>query len=604
MSRQPMAAPARIHRPLIAALTLGTMLAGTAAAAPFTYRDYDTVQADLEALAQQYPELTRLSTAQADYGLPADSGFEHFILRITNESTGLDKPELLIVGTQHGDEVVGVEVAVETARLLLEQYGADPWLTALVDHREIYFMPLANPQGFTEGRRSSPGAEGNEDMNRDHIYDRDCNFFCDDDVPLSTVGARALWELSRRHAFRVMLDYHGGVELIIHPWGTPIHRQNTESPDERAANSLGSLMSEYGGPFRGFYPVGTSNDLLGAVIGPLDDSSYAPGWDPANADSQFPNDAARAISYTVEISNQKRPPESQLGGDADLLTPGGAEDGYIPKNVRIALAAIDLTDPFVEWTNREQVPTSVPAGEGFDVRWQVRGCFDINDTRVRWGDTPDPRIDFDEQSTPQSDLGGEACFEPPREFTETIAIEQPGTYFLTPVARVDETLLQQGNPDPSLPPQSFFVRARTEEGLVYRNEVDPQEVNTVVGQIYRGAQPLQITVTDAVGDGYTLNPPEPGEAGEVNTFTVTGAMANQRSFLLAGGAAGSTPVPGCPGVFADIANFRVLAAGDADASGTATLSRFLPGGLSGRTLRLQAVERPSCTLSEVVLETF
>ena len=46
---------------------------------------------------------------------------------------------------QHGDEVVSLEVALQTARLLLESYGQDPWLTALVDRREIYIMPLANP---------------------------------------------------------------------------------------------------------------------------------------------------------------------------------------------------------------------------------------------------------------------------------------------------------------------------------------------------------------------------------------------------------------------------------------------------------------------------
>ncbi|MEO0972765.1 MAG: M14 family metallopeptidase [Pseudomonadota bacterium] len=587
---------------------VGVCLAGVHAwATPFTYRTYDDVAADLQALAQQYPDLTRLTTAQAEYGLPPDGPngqYEHFILRIANEATGLDKPELLIVGTQHGDEVVGVEVAVETARLLLERYGADPWLTALVDQREIYFMPLANPQGFVEGRRSSPGAEGNEDMNRDHIYDRDCDFFCDDDVPLSTVGGRALWELSRRHAFRVMLDYHGGIELIIHPWGTPIHRVNTESPDERAANALGSLMSEYGGPFRGFYPVGTSNDLLGPVIGPLDDSSYAPGWDPANADSQFPNDAARAISYTVEISNQKRPPESLLGGDADLLTPGGTEDGYIPKNVRIALAAIDLTDPFVEWTNRDQVPTSIPAGEAFEVRWQVRGCFEVDETRVRWGFTPEPRTDFIAQSAAQSDGGGEACFEPPREFTANVSIDVPGTYFLTPVAKVDESLTQQGNPAPDLPPQSFFVRARTEEGLIFANDVDPDEISTVQGQIFRAAQALEIEVTEGAGGRYTLAAPVPGEAGVENTFAVSNATPGQRSLLLAGVVGGSTPVPGCPGVEADISNFRILASAIAEGDGTAELTRFLPAGLSGRTLRLQAVERPSCTLSEVVLETF
>ena len=185
-------------RALLCALALG-MSAGTVAA-PFTYNTYNSMIADLQALENAHPGLAELTTAQDAFGLPLD-GFDgdlsQYILRITNEATGFDKPEVLIVGVQHGDEVVSLEVALETARLLLEQYGQNAWLTSLVNRREIYIMPLANPQGFLLGRRSSPGSEAsNEDMNRDHIYDRDdCQFFCSDEFSLSTIGSRAIHEL-------------------------------------------------------------------------------------------------------------------------------------------------------------------------------------------------------------------------------------------------------------------------------------------------------------------------------------------------------------------------------------------------------------------------
>lgn len=485
-------------RILVLALLL-TQTAENAQAAAFTFHDADGIVQELEALAAAHPALAELTTAQTLYGLPtvADGATQlsHHILRITHEASGLDKPEVLLVGGQHGDEIVGPEVCLAIARLLLESYGNDPWLTALVDRREIYIVPLANPHGHRHGVRSAPGTEGAEDMNRDHPYDRDpCDFFCDNETSLSTVGARALHELSRRHLFRVLLDYHGGIELIIHPWGTPLHNADTESPDDSAHTALGQRMSNFGGPFNGFYPVGTSTDLLGAVYGPLDDSGYATSWDPANADPLWPTQGWRALSYTVEISNQKQPPEASLGGDADLLTPGGAEDGYIPKNVRIGLAAIDIAEPYILWPHRDQIPTQVAVGEEIHMQWQVRGCFEIDETRVRYGTDPDPRTTFSEESPAQSQTSGTPCFDSPTTWNATVSFPTAGTYYLTPVARVDSSLLGQDSPAPSLPPQSWVVRSRTEDGFFFENATDPGEVNTVQGQLYWGAEALEVVV--------------------------------------------------------------------------------------------------------------
>jgi hypothetical protein len=473
-------------------------LATPLAATPFTYHDYDSMVADLQALAAAHPGLAELFTAQDAWGLPTipDGGDELsvWVLRITNESTGLDKPEVGLVGVQHGNEVVSLEVCVELARLLLESYGVEPWLTELVDRREIYLVPLANPHGFRHDQRSSPGGEGFEDMNRDHPYDRCSGPFCEDDETLSTVGGQAIHELARRHLFRVLLDYHGGVEVILYPWGSPVHNSNTESPDDVAHDELGDRMSAYGGPFSGFYPVGRSSDILGPVNGPLDDTSYATSWDPGSADPSFPTLGWRALAYTVEISDQKRPPESSLGGDADLLTPGGAEDGYVPKNIRIGLAAIDVAEPYVLWTNRDSLPSSVGVGEPIDVEWQVRGCFEVDETRVRFGEDADPRTHFDGQTAAQSDTAGDPCFDTPTAFAAEVTFSSPGTFYLAPVARVDGNLLSQSDPNPDIASQSWIARARSEDGVLETNATDPTEVNTVQGQLFWGAEPVEVVV--------------------------------------------------------------------------------------------------------------
>ncbi|MEO1366392.1 MAG: M14 family zinc carboxypeptidase, partial [Acidobacteriota bacterium] len=404
---------------------------------------------------------------------------------------------------------------LQIAKLLLENHGAanpDPWLKALVDRREIYLMPMANPWGHRRGVRNSPGTEGSEDMNRDHLYDR-CTGggFCGDDVALSTVGGRAIHELARRHNFRVMLDYHGGIELIIHPWGSPLHLSDSESPDDRGHDLLGQRMSDFGGNFNGAYPVGTSNDLLGPVHAPLDDTAYASGWDPANAATEASETPGwRALSYTVEISNQKRPPVGTLGGDADLLTPGGAEDGYVPKNVRIGLAAVDSIEPWVEWINRDAIPTAVSVGETITLEWSVRGCFQIDETRVRFGADLDPLSQFDGQTPAQQQTTGDPCWLTPTVFTADVTFQSAGEVSVTPVAQVDTTLLTQSSPVPNVGPAGWLARSRTEDGLLVTNTVDPNETSTVVGQTFWGAEPLRITVSDGVifEDGF-----ESGDTG-------------------------------------------------------------------------------------------
>ncbi len=485
---------------VMAGLGVVVFLAAPALAAPFAYHDYNSMVTELEGFATAFPGLAEHWTAQDLYGLPTvpDGAveLEHHILRITNESLGFDKPEVLMVGVQHGDEIVSLEVCLELARLLLESYGTDPWLTELVDRREIYFMPLVNPHGFNHGVRASPGTEGSEDMNRDHIYDRCDPGFCGDDVSLSTVGARAIHEVARRHLFRVLLDYHGGIEIIIHPWGSPLHDMgNTESPDDRIHNRLGLRMQSFGGPYNGLSPVGTSTDLLGAVHGPLDDSAYASSWDVANADATWPTDGWRAAAYTIEISNQKMPPVATLGGDADLLTPGGSEDGYVPKNLRVGLAAIDIAEPYLMWTNRDSIPTTITASETVTVEWQVRGCFEVDETRVRFGNDVDPLNTFSGQTAAQQQIAGTPCFGSPTTFSASVTFPSEGTYYLTPAARVDSSLLTQNNPvPPGTSPQSWLVRSRTEDGVLAMNAVEPTEINTITGQQFWGTEALEITV--------------------------------------------------------------------------------------------------------------
>ena len=105
--------------------------------------------------------------------------------------------------------------------------------------------------------------------------------------------------------------------------------------------------------------------------------------------------------------------------------------------------------------------------------------------------------------------------------------------------------------------------------------------------------------------GFKLTPPAPGDAGVENTHHVTGAPPGQDiTFVFGINPDPDVGVPGCPGVFVDMGNPRVLGAAIADASGNVSLSALVPGSSTGKTVRFQAVAQASCQVSNVVVHSF
>lgn len=112
------------------------------------------------------------------------------------------------------------------------------------------------------------------------------------------------------------------------------------------------------------------------------------------------------------------------------------------------------------------------------------------------------------------------------------------------------------------------------------------------------------TVVEACDPGLNLSALRPGIAEEVNSITATAATPGETVTFVYGSRAGSTPVPGCPGVTIDIQNPVIAGAAVSDIEGEATLTSFVPAAASGLTVRIQAVEGGTCKISNVVVQTF
>ena len=429
------------------------------------HTSYESLVADMQNLNNNYPDIFELYTAQDAFGLPdVTSGLERYktwIIRITNESTGFNKPEVLFIGGHHGDEPVSVEAAYYLAEWLAEHYDDDPFVHYLVDHREIYIMPVVNPYGWVHNQRED---EHGYDMNRDYPYDFDYSGGSSGSSQIfSTIGARAVHELTKRHLFINTISWHAGIEMIVYAWGCYAHTGNTECPDDRAFYNQAKNMSEYAGPFHGYYVYGRANDILYACYGAYEDYAYAMSWDTPNADPSWPTEGCRSLTYCVEISNMKKPPEDMLGGRAGVYSPGGPEDGYIPKNIRMALLLTDIAEPYIKIID---APRFAATGQPISIKWEVWGALSTTETNIQWGTDPDPIHNYEWTTPIQS---GGTAWQNVNYTQEIIMPTTPGVYYFVVRAKVDQDTLQQNNPDPNVKPQSFWVNMRTNDSWSVSN---------------------------------------------------------------------------------------------------------------------------------------
>ncbi len=104
-------------------------------------------------------------------------------------------------------------------------------------------------------------------------------------------------------------------------------------------------------------------------------------------------------------------------------------------------------------------------------------------------------------------------------------------------------------------------------------------------------------------DSPGLTEPSPGTVGVWSTLQFTGGDNGDTVYLLFGRNAGTTSVPGCPGEVVDMNNPKMVHQLPADWFGNALFDANIPAQFSGRTIGFQAVAKPSCLVSPLVMWT-
>jgi len=115
------------------------------------YRRLADYEADMQALVQQHPDKAKLLTLPnaSLEGRPV-----HGLEIAANVSRRDGRPVFYMDGMHHAREWPAAEMPIMWAYDLLETYGTDARITALMDTARFVVVPLQNPDGFHHSRES------------------------------------------------------------------------------------------------------------------------------------------------------------------------------------------------------------------------------------------------------------------------------------------------------------------------------------------------------------------------------------------------------------------------------------------------------------------
>lgn len=134
------------------------------------------IEGILDDWAALYPDLITPKTSIGSSIL----GKEIWAVKISdNPGIDEDEPEISFDSLIHAREPQSMMTLLYYMKNLLEGYGVDPELTHLVDSREIWFIPVHNPDGYYYNEQTDPGGGGmwrkNLRENGDGSYGVDLN---------------------------------------------------------------------------------------------------------------------------------------------------------------------------------------------------------------------------------------------------------------------------------------------------------------------------------------------------------------------------------------------------------------------------------------------
>ncbi len=201
------------------------------------FHNLTELNTELTELAEKYSNIATLTSI----GKSVEKR-DLFTMKISgpNSKAG-EKSGIIFMGTHHAREHLSTEVPLFLIKHLLENYGKDANVTKLINNREIWIMPLVNPDGadydikdgsykWWRKNRQSQGSSAayGVDLNRNYGYQWGGEGAGTSPSSETYRGPKAFSEpetqavkafIESHPNITTLLTYHTFSELILYPWG-------------------------------------------------------------------------------------------------------------------------------------------------------------------------------------------------------------------------------------------------------------------------------------------------------------------------------------------------------------------------------------------------
>ena len=226
-----------------------------------------------------------------------------------NPNDDENEPEVLFTGLTHSREPLSMMNLFYFVQQLVEQYGLDLELTYLTNNREMWFIPVINPDGYVYNESIEPNGGGMHrknrldtncgngtgrgvDLNRNYGFGWGANDTGSSPDPCSATyrgessfsepETQAVRDFILNHDFKNILHYHSYSNVYIHAYGDA---SLPDEPDLNTLREIGHEMARYNG-----YPSGTGYEVIGYTVnGDAVDWTYG---------------EQNIIAYTPEVGTQ------------------------------------------------------------------------------------------------------------------------------------------------------------------------------------------------------------------------------------------------------------------------------------------------------------
>lgn len=221
------------------------------------YHTFGEMVAELNQVVLDHSPIVSIASIGTTY-----EGRDIWAMKISdNVQIEEDEPEAYFNCMHHAREWLTVEVCLYIITVLTDNYGLNSTITDIVNSRQVWIIPMVNPDGRTYDGGDDPSSYMNWRKNRSPNWDgsrgtdlnRNYDFMWGGagssdqpgwanyrgSAPFSEFETQAIRDFVRQHDFVFSISYHSFGQLILYPWGNT----HNATDDDALFSALGVEMS-------------------------------------------------------------------------------------------------------------------------------------------------------------------------------------------------------------------------------------------------------------------------------------------------------------------------------------------------------------------------